>query len=147
MLTSLLLQSDRLPEFYRAVREQFSKGGSPTKAIIAILAIAALVLLVYMLNRLERRVAAPVETNDPQRLFRDLLPKLGLTTDQRHELDALLRSLSLPNPAAILLSEKLFDQAVAQAHRDSPRSAESFRRIRARLFPSAVGIISSPPKT
>jgi len=145
----ILLQSDRLPEFYRAIREQFSKGSSPTQALIAVGAVAALVLLVYVLNRLERRVAAPIETNDPQRLFHELLPKLGFNTEQRQFLEVVTHELHLKQPAAILLSEELFDQAVAAwssrgtGRPDDPRTKELLRKARARLFPSKVGFVSS----
>jgi hypothetical protein len=146
----LLLQNERVEEFSRAVREEFSKGATPLKTIFAALAIVALVVLVYMLRRSERPITAQGETNDPQRLFGDVLPKLGLNAQQRLVLETLARDLRLPHPTAILLSEVLFDRAVTQWHaRDGKRPADESRahdalqRARTRLFPSEVGFVSS----
>ncbi len=144
-MISVLLQSDQLPEFYRAVRDQFTRGGSPVKAVLAILVIVVLVVVVYIVNRFERRVSAPVETNDPQRLFRDMMHKLGLSAEQREQLDILSREMRLENPAVIVLSEKLFDQSITQwrGRSEDPQARELLGRLRARLFPNEVGFVSS----
>jgi len=146
----LLLQNERVQEFSRAVRDEFSKGASPVKTVIAVLAGVALVVLVYMVRRSERRVTVQHETNDPQRLFRDMLPKLGLSAQQRLVLETLARDLTLPHPAAILLSEILFDRAVmewrardAKRPADESRTHDALQRARTRLFPSEVGFVSS----
>ncbi len=145
----LLLQSNDLPAFYEAMRKQFSQGGSVGKALLALAALASLLVFAHFLNRVERKVTVPAEPNDPQKLFRDLLPKLSLTLAQRQTLDTIVKDLKLRQPAVMLISETLFDNYLAQWRAQTgapdPQHEEQLRRLKPRLFPTGVGWVASPP--
>ena len=147
MMMPVLLQSDRLPLFYQAVREQFNKGGTLGSVLIVLASLAGLVLLVYCLNRLEHKSTKNTEPSDAQRLFRDVLAKLGLNEAQRQLLEGVAKELRLKNPTLLLLSERLFDQHVREwAGRQKGRAAERDKvvsRMRSRLFPGEAGFVSS----
>ena len=150
MMVAVLLQTDRLPDFYQAVRAQFNKGGTLGSMLIVLAGLIALVLLVYFLNRLEQKATTHTEPSDAQRLFRDLLARLGLTESQRRLLDAVARDLRLKNPTVLLLSERLFDRhveewAASQKARAAaaPGREQLVSRMRARLFPGGAGFVSS----
>jgi len=143
----VLLQSDRLPLFYQAVRDQFNRGGTLGSVLIVLACLTGVVLLVYFLNRLEQRSTKSVEPSDAQRLFRDVLARLGLNEGQRQLLEAVAKDLRLKNPTVLLLSERLFDQNVQEwARRQKGRSEDREQvvsRMRSRLFPSEAGFVSS----
>ena len=147
MMMPVLLQSDRLPLFYQAVRDQFNRGGTLGSVLIVLASLAGVVLLVYFLNRLEQRSTKSVEPSDAQRLFRDVLARLGLNEAQRQLLESVSKDLRLKNPTVLLLSERLFDQNVQEwAGRQKGRAAERDKvvsRMRSRLFPGEAGFVSS----
>jgi len=147
MMVGVLLQTDRLPDFFQAVRAQFNKGGTLGSMLIVLASLTALVLLAYFLNRLEQKATTHTEPSDAQRLFRDLLVRLGLTEAQRQLLDAVAHDLRLKNPTVLLLSESLFDHHVQEwAGRQKVRTTEREQvvsRMRSRLFPGGAGFVSS----
>jgi len=136
-----------LPEFYRAVREQFNKGGTLGSVLIVLAGLAGVVLLVYILNRLEQKSTTNTGPSDAQRLFRDVLARLGLNEAQRQLLEGVAKDLRLKNPTVLLLSERLFDQNVQEwAGRQKGRAADREQvvsRMRSRLFPGEAGFVSS----
>ncbi len=144
MMVKVLLQLDALPELRRAIRDEFQTGGSILGVLLALLGLAAVVLLAYLLAELQRkRAVGPAKNDDPERLYRDLLGKLGLATDERQVLDTLAREMRLKHPAVILLSEALFDRHVAgwRARWDRPPvkggpapDGDTIARVRTRLF-------------
>jgi len=150
-MTPILLQADRLPLFYQAVREQFNQGGTFGSILIVLAGLVALVSLAYFLNRLEQRATAHSEPSDAQRLFRDLVVRLGLNDSQRHLLDAVAKDLRLKNPTVLLLSERAFDRYVQEwsvRQKDRPPLGPAEReqivsRMRGRLFPGGAGFVSS----
>lgn len=146
-MTPVLLQSDQMPQFYRAVREQFNQGGTIGSMLIVLASFAALVLLVYVLNRLEQRATTNTEPSDAQRLFRDVVGRLGLNEAQRQLLESVAKDLRLRNPAILLLSERLFDQHVQEWVGRQKSGAtgceQAVSRMRSRLFPGEAGFVSS----
>ncbi len=150
-MTPLLLQSDQLPLFYQAVREQFNQGSTFGSILVVLAGLVALVTAVYFLNRWDQKATAHSEPSDAQRLFRDLVVRLGLNDSQRHLLDAVAKDLRLKNPTVLLLSERAFDRHVQEwAARGKGRPAlgpaereQIVSRMRSRLFPGGVGFVSS----
>jgi hypothetical protein len=153
-MADILMQADPLPEFHRALREQFQTGESIWGALLALLAMVAVVALAYTLTEYQRRKAEhAMEYDDPRRLFRDVLGKLNFEPGERQVLTEMTRELRLGNPTAILLSETLFDRQVSKwresrvqsaAPRKSPLDDAEIKAIRDRLFPttpsSAAGL-------
>ena len=149
-MTPVLLQSDQLPLFYQAVRNQFNQGGTLDSILVVLAGLVALVSAVYFLNRLDLKATAHSEPSDAQRLFRDLLTRLGLNDAQRHLLDAVAKDLRLKNPTVLLLSERAFDRYVQEwAGRQKGRAPlgtereQVISRMRGRLFPGGAGFVSS----
>ncbi len=147
-MTLLLAQSDdRMPEFYRAVREQFNQGGTLGSILIVLAALMGLVVLVYVLNRLEQKSTKQATPMDSQSLFRDLVSRLDLSETQREWLLELVKDMPVENPTVLLLSEQLFDNHVREwqgSRRGArPESEKAISKVRARLFPGGAGFVSS----
>ena len=149
-MTPVLSQSDQLPLFYQAVRDQFNQSGTLDSILVVLAGLVALISAVYFLNRLDQRATAHSEPSDAQRLFRDLLTRLGLNDSQRHLLDAVAKDLRLKNPTVLLLSERAFDRYVQEwAGRQKGRAQlgtdreQIISRMRGRLFPGGAGFVSS----
>ena len=145
-----LLQSEALPDFYRAMEKQFHPEDTGSSMLLALGVVAVLIVVVYAATRFERRPKVPVGLDHPGRVLKDALQKLGFTPAQQRTLESFARDSKVPHPAALLLSERLFDQHVTawQSKRGAASpdpEAETLRKARTRLFPTGVGWVSSGP--
>ncbi len=140
-----LLQAStgRLTETQRAVSEHFQKGGSITAVLIVLSCLIAVILVVVLLTMRQRQADPNRVVNDPQRLYRDLLEKLGLAPTQQQFLQAIATDLDLPHPTVILLSSRLFDQRCGEwklkGHAraiglDASATDKLFAHVRTHLF-------------
>jgi hypothetical protein len=124
-MAAVILQTGRLTELQRSVRDYLEEGGSITSVLLVIAAIAGVVALtVWLTRRQDYRAAKRARANDPQRLFRDLLQGLALGPSQRRFLDTLAKELELKQPSVILLSSSHYRRCVDE-WRASRRSAGS----------------------
>lgn len=135
----------QLTEIQRSVREQFQEGGSFLTAMLVLLGITGVVLAAYCLTLRQRRAGEHAQRASPERLFRDLMDKLDLTSPQRQLLDTMARDLRIKQPAVILLSPDLFDRYLGEWHvRQHPMTIDGDEQvnprmaaqIRAALFPN-----------
>lgn len=140
----------------RAVRQQFQDGESIGSILLGVGILVGVVLLVMVLGRLQNRWrgANPVqEESHPQRLYTHLLCALGFTSAQRRLLESLGKASALEHPAALLISDVLFDRSVSSWERQAGQKMADAQRLeerrsleiaRARLFPDGYGIVQSP---
>jgi len=150
-MNAILGQSNDMPLFYQALREQFNRGGTFGSVLITLGGFALLILVVAVLTRFDQRRRVIPEPDHSARVFREALQKLGVPPSQQRVFEAMAGETKARHPAALLLSEKLYDQHVAQWH--SNRGARAgdpdhaiLIKARTRLFPSGTGWISSGPE-
>jgi hypothetical protein len=140
----------------RAVRSQFRQGESVSSLLLGVGGLVAVVLLVLLIARLQSRWNSrneiSVEESHPHRLYVHLLCALGFTAAQRQLLEVLAKVSTLLHPAALLMSDTLFDQSVADWEKQTGESRADSRRIedrkalaaaRTRLFPEGRGMVQS----
>jgi|CXWL01.1.fsa_nt_gi hypothetical protein len=140
----------------RAVRNQFQQGESVGSLLLGVGCLVAVVVLVLVIARLQarwnQREEKAQEESHPQRLYMHLICALGFTATQRHLLEAVAKASTLAHPAALLMSDVLFDQSVVQWERLAGEVHADARRIddrralafaRSRLFPEGRGIVQS----
>ena len=145
-LHSVLLQATSY-EKLEALRQQFNRPGKGAEFILALLAMAAVVALVLLLYSFQRRRAA-VDLDDPGKLFRRLLQRLGLSVPQCDVLRRMSADLRLDHPTVLLLGEGIF-------RKHSRRWLENGRRARSEddarveelarvLFAARAGVEETP---
>jgi hypothetical protein len=140
----------------RAVRNQFQQGESVGSLLLGIGCLVAVVVLVLVIARVQSRWNQHNEdeqTNGhPQRLYVHLICALGFTAAQRQLLEAVAKASTLDHPAALLISDVLFDRSVARWDRQPGERLADSRRIeerkvlataRSRLFPEGRGMVRS----
>jgi len=138
----MLLQVDQLTAVQRAVRDQFTRGGSVTAVAVVVGGVVGVIALTYFLARRQQRNDRSVRRFDPKQLFDTLLRKLYLSAEQRRWLEGVARRARLEHPAVLVLSERLFDRYTAewgsQGSRtpgpDGPHDTTA-AQIRSLLFP------------
>lgn len=121
---------DSLTPTQRAVREQFQEGGNIGTLAWVMLVLALVIVIAYFATRPKDRTLDGTLRPCPQRFFRTLLSRLGLTAPQRRVLNSVAADLRLTNPAAMLLAPALFDRYTKQWRsrldgRDVPKSDTS----------------------
>lgn len=143
----LLLQSQDpvLSEKLRQLGEPIRTTGSLPKVALIMAGLIAVLIVAYYLGKLQEILRRPIVVQDaPFDLFVDLLRRLRLSGAQRRLMRRLARDLGLKNPSAILISEALFDQRLAEWHKAQSRvdrhtgaaaAEEVWQGIRQRLFP------------
>ena len=89
------------------IRDRFSAGGSTEGFIVVLLSMAALFVLLYVLSRTLRRWRFR-QTDNPRKLFHEVIRNLPLTIPQRELLRRMARDLGLDHPAVMLLSPQIF---------------------------------------
>ena len=143
MMGGVLLQLGQLTPVQRAVRDQFSRGGSLMDIAIVIAGLGGIIALTYIFARRQQRNDRSVRRFDPRQLFDALLRKLYVTADQRRWLEGVASGARLDHPAVLLLSEKLFDRYAAEwASRHSRTSGAdgssdtTAAQVRSLLFPT-----------
>jgi hypothetical protein len=117
--------------------------------------LVAVVVFVLVIARLQsgwnRQKEVSVEESNPHRFYVHLLCALGFTATQRQLLEALAKAGTLLHPAALLMSDTLFDRCAAEWERQTSgpagsRHIEDRRALaaaRLRLFPEGRGIVQS----
>lgn len=140
----------------RAVRNQFRQGESVSSLLLGVGGLVTVVVVVLVIARLQSRWNSRkeigVEESHPQRLYVHLLCALGFTAAQRQLLEALAKTSTLLHPAALLMSDTLFDRCVAEWEKETGDVRADSRRIedrkvlaaaRIRLFPAGRGMVQS----
>ena len=144
MIETILLQipTGGLNETLRAVRGRFQEGGSFAVILLLMATVLSIFWIANLFAKRQRRTRATTLPPDPGRLFSDLMSRLGMTPQQRKALEHVARDLRLANPAAILVSETLFDRGLERWRADrpsdqpeSPAPTALMTEIRATLFP------------
>jgi hypothetical protein len=137
----LWMQAEGLTDFHKAIRDRFQQGGSIAAFLLAIGALVGFVLLIGVLSKWQKRAAtAPTSRPDPQRLFDDLLKKLGLAAEQARLVRRMADRAALKHPTVLLLNEALFENHSAeliQSGLTTPdgRLSVELAAARARIFP------------
>ncbi len=131
-------------EHFKRIQEQFARNdpyvSSRNIAIVLLLLVFAVVLM-WLFTRLQR-AGKRQATSHPLNLYRRILRRLDLPLKARWRLWRLARALNLEHPTALLICEKLYDEAVrkygAMKKRASDRAAPdpAYQSIRIALFPT-----------
>jgi hypothetical protein len=109
------------------------------KVILIIALVACVIVLAQLLSRLQQLKSRPRRPH-PMALFRRVQNKLGLSPADRWCLWWLARVLNIENPTALLISARLYDQAVYRYCTsrgwicNRARAAPRFAAIRQRVF-------------
>lgn len=131
---------DFLTPTQRAVRDYIHEGGTAAGVAWLMLVLALIIVVAYFATRPKDRALDGAIRPCPQRFFRTLLARLGLTAPQRRVLISVAADLRLINPAAMLLAPTLFDryteqwrsrrdsQAVPQSETSNQTAMEELRR-------------------
>lgn len=139
----LILAQKALPrvEHLRAIHEKFNQPEPQIAwrmfAVFILLGIA--VFLIWVLGQLQRRKSRPAKPQ-PMSLYLRVLSKLGIPLTDRWRLWWLAKALNIDHPATLLISEKMYDSAVARYCKsrgwflDRGRAKTRFKAIRFRLF-------------
>lgn len=102
-MTAPVLQSP-----FRWAHERFARGGSWSEFGFAVLVLVVLMALLVVVHRIQQRRASDSLENDPAKLFRVMLRRLGLGVLQRDLLRRMARDLELEHPTTLLLSPTIF---------------------------------------
>ena len=142
---------ETMPVFYQAMRDQFSGSDFGRNLLIVVAVFAVFFVILAVVRHFDRQPAKAVEVDHPGLVFRETLQKLGFVPSQLVLFESLIAEVKPPHPAAMLLSEKLFDENVSAWHAkrgdaQTREDRESLAKARARLFPSGVGWITSGPE-
>lgn len=140
-----------LPLFYEAMRDQFNRDEGGRSFLIAVAIFAVFFAFLFIVSRLERRPEKKQPVDHPGLVFRETLQKLGLAPAQLRLIETMTTDVKSPHPAALLISEKLFDEGVRKWNQGrgaelSREDRDSLAKARSRLFPSGAGWITSGPE-
>ncbi len=124
------------------IRDRFSTGGSTQGFILVLLAMAGLFVLLYALARMLRRLRRR-QTDNPRKLFHEVIRHLPLTIPQRELLRRIARDLGLEHPTVILLSPQIF-HTHANQWMAATRNANA--TTRERLTALAQTLYARPPQ-
>ncbi len=138
----LLLLGQAIHDRYDRIRymsERFSEPepAAPIKFVAFLVCLVCVFLLIGMIYRIQRRKTQP-KTARPMGLFLRMQASLNLPLLDRWHLWRLARGTNIVQPAALLISETLFDETVAAYCRTAGSSSgpapARYQRIRQRLF-------------
>lgn len=144
-------KQETMPVFYEAMRDQFSGSDFGRNLLIVVGVFALFFVILAVVRHFDAKPPKAEEVDHPSLVFRETLEKLGFAASQLVFFESLIAELKPPHPAAMLLSEKLFDENVSAWHAkrgdaQTREDRESLAKARARLFPSGVGWITSGPE-
>ena len=144
-------KQETMPIFYQAMRDQFSGSDFGRNLLIVLAVFAIFFVILAVVRHFDQQPPKAEEVDHPGLVFRETLEKLGFAPSQLALFESLIAEVKPPHPAAMLLSEKLFDENVNAWHGRRGDAAgredlESLAKARARLFPSGVGWITSGPE-
>jgi hypothetical protein len=121
------------------VQQRFVHNDSETghQILLFALMVVCIIALMWMIARIQQARSRPARAQ-PMNLYLRLQRRLHLPLWTRFRLWRLARQLNIEHPAALLISEQLFDEAV-ERYRISGRASTStqtaFAGVRAQLFP------------
>lgn len=132
--------------------ENQSQAGSSVllRIVLFLMSLACIFFFIYMVSQIDRRRREPGKPQ-PMALFFHVLSELDLPFLDRWRLWRVVKSLAIEHPTALLISEKLYDQAVDHYCKNSHwlfnrRSArQRFACIRKRLFEPLKDELSEIP--
>ena len=89
------------------------------------------VVMLVIIYRVQLRRSQPRHHDNPMRLFRSVLRKLGLTLRQRELLMQVARDVKVPHPTVMLLSPALFNEHAGRwlSNHASPSAGASTRTL------------------
>ncbi len=143
------------PDRLEAVQRYLNREGSVRGLVLTLLGFAAFGILVLILHRLHRRTRAG-DVDRPRRLFRKLIPRLGVSVPQRGLLLRITSDLRLQNPTVLLLGRRVFEARVqewlAVAAPSGPQIERRLADLADALFPgdhgdgtsTSSGVLSTP---
>ncbi|NLX14015.1 MAG: hypothetical protein GXY44_10235 [Phycisphaerales bacterium] len=144
MISLLLGQAIENPyDRIRSISERFSEPEPETGAKIAafLVCLICVFLLFGLIYRIQQRKSNPKKAR-PLGLFLRMQSGLNLPLLDRWHLWRLARTANILQPAALLISETLFDKAVTAycgtTESSSGPAAVRYQRIRQRLFDSTT---------
>ncbi|MCG3129883.1 MAG: hypothetical protein FLDDKLPJ_00621 [Phycisphaerae bacterium] len=143
MMTRWVAQSE-LPPILESIRQRMGEGGSVVGVLLALLGVGMIFVIAYALTRGQARLRRREWKDDPRALFQDLMSVLRLDRDQQARLRSLAASERLIHPSVILISEKVFDDAVGHA-KANDSDAAVLQRIRSALFPGSPSARAGAP--
>ncbi|MFQ5492307.1 MAG: hypothetical protein ACE5GE_16475, partial [Phycisphaerae bacterium] len=94
-----------------AIQQHFQRQGAGWEVLLAVLVAVGIVLLAILFQAIQEG-RRRTDVHRPAKLFRRLLPKLGLTVPQRDLLRRMAADLRLDNATVLLLSRRIFDRQV-----------------------------------
>jgi|GEM_PF-5976644 len=137
-MTHLILTSDNtLPFVQQAMHDQFQKGGTYGSVALTIAGLAAMVVMVYALQRwYDATHHGKDESSHPIRLFRELLRRMNVSQQEREMITQIARDQRCKNPAALLISDRLFDEYTGawRAKNTRANTGVELDALRERLF-------------
>ncbi len=129
-----------------SVRQQFEQGGSIGGLLLVLGCIIALIVLVVLATRWQALKSGKAESQNPSRLFREILAELRLSTAEQQWLRDQAKAHRVTNPLTSLLSPVMFDQLAVKcgvSEGSSPPwknpvdfSPNQIRAVRKKLFPA-----------
>jgi len=137
----ILAQSlTRSPEHFKAVQQRFvhSQPEIFSNVLLFFLAAGVLVLVMWLYARVQQAHSRPIRAH-PMGLYLHLMRQLHISLWARYCLWSLARKLKIEQPAALLISSDLFDDAVLRyrkAANVSTGTQATLAAVRAQLFPS-----------
>lgn len=144
-------KQETMPVFYQAMRDQFSGSDFGRNLLIVVAVFAVFFMMLAVVRHFDQRPPKVEEIDHPSLVFRETLEKLGFAPSLIVLFDTMISELKPLHPAAMLLSEKLFDENVSMWHTKrgdalAREDRDALVKARARLFPSGVGWITSGPE-
>lgn len=138
MIVAQVLQTTP-PERLEALHRQFSRGAGWDELALPLVGSVVLVGLLAVLFQLQKR-RQQMDVDDPRKLYRRLVQRLGLSAAQRDLLYRMASDLHLPNPSVLILGRRVFDNQ-AQRWREKKRAARRgddrhIEELADKLFPA-----------
>jgi hypothetical protein len=138
MTVAQLLQTTP-PQRLEALQERFSRGGSWEELILPLAGFATLSVVLVVFYSLQRR-RQRVDIDHPQKLYRRLVQRLGLSAQQRDLLYRMASDLGLENPSVLLLGRRIFEAQARRWRETCPAGRRGddrrFEVLASKLFPT-----------
>lgn len=131
---------------WEAVRDHLDKGGSPYAPLVAVLVILALAAVLCLLNRVQQRGSKQSKTDDPKRLFRDVLRTLDLSIMQRDLLRRMAADLRPEHPTVMLLTPELFAEHADRWQKEVEARGQSVAGLSDSLASLAAALFGQDPQ-
>lgn len=138
MIVAQMLQTTP-PERLEALHRQFSRGAGWDEFVLPLVGFVALVGLLAVLFQLQKR-RQQVDVDNPRKLYRRLVHRLGLSAAQRDLLYRMASDLHLPNPSVLLLERRVFENQARRWREKKPATRrgddQHIEELADKLFPA-----------